>query len=277
MKLICQIIILVFWPYYLYQNNPNDWFLYVLPALVLFLVHFSYYKFQFLTPFFYLTLPIIHPAYLAIPTLGIVTLFINQTKKFVKISYLLLFITISIFCLKPFINHSVFINDPLKKDFLIKKISIVPNRYLSKIYENKTTIPTQKYISNIFLTLDLNNYFFAFHPREIIGENQNLQKFPSIAIVPFIFGLFTLFESKNQKIKKTTLTLLSLSILSLSFINNLDKFDFILYVPILIITILGTEKLFSNKNYFLHLSLLALFIFSAAELLKNIILRLNDW
>lgn len=268
MKRICQIITLIFWPLFLYLNNHDDWFLYVIPALVLLLAFFSYQKNQLLTPLPYLILPIIHPVYLAFPVLGLITLFINQTKLIVKISYLLLLIVISVFCLKPFINHSIFITDPLKNDYLIKKISIVPNRYFSRIYENKTTIPTQKYISNLFLTIDLNNYFFAFHPREIVRENQNLHKYPYAAIIPFLIGLYTLFDVKNYKIKKITLTLFFLSAFSIGFINNIDKYDFIFYTPITIIILLGIEKVFSDKNYLVFLSIFVLFIFSTVDLIK---------
>jgi hypothetical protein len=173
-----------------------------------------------------------------------------------------------VFYFKPFINNSIFIFDPLKNDQLIKKISTVPSQVLSKIYENKTTIPTQKYISNLFLTIDLNNYFFAFHPREIVQENQNLHKYPFAAIIPFLIGLYIIFDKNNQKIKKITLTLFTLSALSLGFINNIDKFDFILYIPVTTITLLGLKKIFSMKNNSVILLTFILFIFSAIDLVK---------
>jgi hypothetical protein len=162
-------------------------------------------------------------------------------------------IAIFLFSFKSFYAYSIFTPDPLAQDTLIKKISIIPNRNLARIFENKTTIAQEKFKSNLFLSLDLNNYFFSLHPRELVGENQNLAKFPYLALFPFLIGLFFIPENKH---KKWIITTFAAAAISLGFINNQDKFDFLIFMPVFLVCFYGIRKIFDSNKYAWIFSLL---------------------
>ncbi len=229
-------LVLVFWPLSLIISNQTDWTTFALPALVILFDYFLYQKgFKY--------------SHLVLLLIPLAVLFSSP---------------------KAFYTYSVFTPDPLRFDTLIKKINLIPNRNLARVFENKTTVPVEKYLSNLFLELELNNYFFALHPREIIGENQGLQKFPFLALFPFLYGLFLLPKHKDSK---WIITIFIISILAVSFINNPDKFDFVLYLPVSLICLLGI-KAFINHSPKLSLLIFPPFLLiSLFELARIIVFK----
>lgn len=233
---ITAFLILVFWPLSLILANQNSWPIYIFPTMVV-LLSYLLYRFHFSAH---------HLVLLLIP------------------------LAIGYFSPKSFFTYSIFTSDPLKFDTLIKKINLIPNRNLARVFENKATVPFEKYMANFFLETDLNNYFFSLHPREIIGTNQGLQKFPFLTIVPFLLGLFLLPYHKDRN---WIVTVLALSILSLCFINNPDKFDFILYLPLSLISFIGLKELL-NRYSLATLFLLILFLPISLFELARVIIKL---
>lgn len=171
------------------------------------------------------------------------------------VTYAVVLIFISLFSWKTFYAYSIFTPDPLAFDTLNKKISLIPNRNLARLYHNKTDIFQDKFKANVFTALDPNNYFFALHPREIF-ENQNLQKLSFPAIIPFLVGLYFLVKSKDRRWIVTTLLA---GIFSIALINNPDKFDLILYLPISLICLVGLRNIFTFRPiYYLLFSFIFL-------------------
>lgn len=225
-----------FWPYLLITTNDN-WLVFMVPALITALDFFLYKKNIPHHEYIFLLLPFIHPAYLFFPVLYWLLNWSNKSM----IIYGILALLITIFKFNSFYPYSVFVHDPLRFDTLIKKINLIPNRNMARIFENKTTIPIEKFSANFFLGLDLNNYFFALHPRELVGENQNLQKFPYLSIIFFLLGLYHLGKNKDYYWIVSVFFSVALSV---SLINNPDKYDFLLFVPICLIIFSGVKHVF---------------------------------
>lgn len=241
------ILIFIFWPLSFVLSNQSNSFIFIIAALVLlvdWLLYLRKYQYHYYT---YLVLPLIHPAYLFFPVIAIL-FYWSDIKKMSLVIYAVILIFISLFSWKTFYAYSIFTPDPLAFDTLNKKISLIPSRNLARLYHNKTDIFQDKFKDNIFTSLDQNNYFFALHPREIF-ENQNLQKFSFPAIIPFLMGLYFLVKSKDGTWIVSTLLA---GIFSIALINNQDKFDLILYLPISLICLVGLRKIFTlHQAYYL--------------------------
>ena len=242
---ISTILIFIFWPISFFLANTQSWLVFVAAASVLIIdwvLYLKGYKYHY---FLYLILPIIHPTYLVFPLIAVL-LNLNHQKKVSLAIYAALLITISLLSYKTFYTYSIFTPDPLAKDTLIKKISLIPSRNLARVFENKTTVSQEKYKANIFLSLDPNNYFFSLHPREI-GDNQNLVKYPYLAIIPFLLGLYYILENKH---KRWIIISFIVAATSISFINNFDRYDLLLYLPISLLCFYGLKKLASIPNLY---------------------------
>ena len=265
---ISAVLILAFWPLSFILSNSDSWVPFVLAASIVFIDYFMFRSGNKLRYYLYLLLPLIHTAFLLIPFLIVLINLKNFDKTRLIIFSLLLFL-VSFFSWKTFYAYSIFTPDPLAKDTLIKKISLIPNRNLARIFENKTTVVQNKYKSNLFVSLDPNNYFFSLHPRES-GDNQNLTKYSYLTIIPFLLGLFYLKESRD---KAWLASVFLAMILSISFINNQDRFDILLCVPVSIMSIFGLKKLKTlSAKYFLIFSVIFILI-SFVELARIIIYR----
>lgn len=264
------LITIIFWPISFIISNSHDWQIFFLAAIILAFDWFFYKRnFQF-HYFFNLILPIIHPAFLFLPVSLLIFYFKEIKKTNALIIYLSILVFVSLFSFKSFYAYSIFTPDPLAQDTLIKKISIIPNRNLARIYENKTTVYQEKYKTNAFLFLDLNNYFFSMHPREITGENQNLQKYPFLAIFPFLYGLFLLPKHKDRK---WVVSLFLSIVFSISFINNPDKFDLLLFIPISIISYIGINEFIAHHKK-ISIAIVPIFLtISLVELSRIIFLK----
>lgn len=255
-----MIFALIMWPIALILRNWNlDIIKYILPGVLLLISFFMYKKgkkYYFLPTFL---IPFIDPKLAILPFL--ITLFGKNKNIFILISL----IPILIF-FKSFWGQTIFIRDYEKTQEIIRNTYLYPNVITARTYQNKVKIITDKLNGNLFALIDPNNYFFAFHPREIYVNNQNLNKFPFITIIFFIIAFFNLEKLKN---KKFILITLIASLFSLSILTNYDRNDFILWVPISLMLFAG-YKMFLDIVPKKHVSFLNMLIiaFSLWELIR---------
>lgn len=264
-------LIFAFWPISFFLTNAKTWPIFFLaPAILCFdwVLYLKKFKYHY---FLYLILPLIHPTYLVFPVIAILLNIknIKNVKKVSFITYTALFIFISFFSYKTFYVYSIFTPDPLAKDTLIKKISLIPNRNLARIYENKTTIFLEKCKANVFLSLDLNNYFFSLHPREE-GNSQNLSKYPYLAIIPFLLGIFFLLENAH---KKWLITMFIAAVFSLGFINNQDRYDLLIFPPVSLLCFYGLRKITTAPKIWYWIFTVVFIPVSLFELTRIIIFK----
>ena len=74
--------------------------------------------------------------------------------------------------------------------------SYYSRRFIGQFLENKPLYIFSKWQKNVFESLDINNYFFASHPRERLGISE-YKKFPFIYLPVFLFGLFQIIKKKH--------------------------------------------------------------------------------
>ncbi len=271
---VSAVLMLAFWPLSFLFANQDSWvpfFVALTILLVDWLLYLNKFKYHY---FLYLLFPLIHPALLLFPIISLIFIVISTEGKprwrnLTLAIFTSLLIIVSFFSYKTFYAYSIFTPDPLAFDTLNKKISLIPNRNLAKVFMNKTTIFQDKFKSNIFISLDPNNYFFGLHPQEL-GNNQNLTKFPYLAIFPFLIGLYYLLDSKS---KHWIISIFVAIASSIAFINNQDRFDILLYLPIVLICLNGLKKIFDSSSF--NFSIFSAFFIpiSIIELARLIIFR----
>jgi hypothetical protein len=110
---------------------------------------------------------------------------------------------------------------------------------IKKIYYNKVTIIKDRYFKNFLVLIDLNNYFFEMHPREDVSGVDYRFKYPFWTIVFLILGIKATVKNKKYS---WIWGLIFLEIILLSFLKHLDGWDFILFLPISWLMILGLKK-----------------------------------
>ena len=143
------------------------------------------------------------------------------------------------------LTKTVFVNDYQAEQRILDKINLYPTVFFARVYQNKGRIYLDKITDNFFALADPSNYFFGFHPREIIG-NQNLKKFPLVSIIFFLTGLYYF---KSLKHKKFILIYSSISLFYLSILENFDRGDFLLWLPITLIILHGLNINYKNKYW----------------------------
>lgn len=261
-------LIFVFWPISFVLANNQTWPMFFTASAVLivdWILYLKRFKYHY---FLYLILPLVHPAYLIFPVAAIL-LNLKDVKKISLAIYTVFFIFVSLFSYKTFYAYSIFTPDPLARDTLIKKISLIPTRNLARIYENKTTVSQEKYKTNVFLSLDLNNYFFSLHPRET-GDGQNLNKYPYLAMIPFLLGFFFILENVH---KRWLITAFMAAILSLGFINNQDRYDLLIFLPVSLLCFYGLRKLANASAIFFWIFSTAFIPISLIELTRLFVFK----
>lgn len=266
-------LLLIFWPLSFYLANKDSFLPYVLVFGVLLTNLVLYQKGVINHYFVYLFLPLIHPAFLAFPFVAFsFKSFFSRSVGMAKVYtviYLSLLIFVTLLATKDFYAHSIFTPDPLAFDTLNKKISLIPSRQFAKFFENKTTIFQDKLKSNVFISLDPNNYFFAHHPQEI-GGNQNLIKFPYLAIIPFLVGIYYILENKQ---KDWIIAIFFSAVVAIAFINNQDRYDTILYLPVSLICIHGLKKMFQSASTYFWLFSAVFIPISLIELARIVLIK----
>ena len=271
---VSAVLMLAFWPVSFILANQDSWIPFFV-ALTLLLIDWLLYLKKFKYHYFlYLLFPLIHPAFLFFPVISLIFIVIStegkhEWRNLTLAIFTSLLIFVSLFSYKNFLAYSIFTPDPLAQDNLSKKISLIPNRNLARIYVNKTTIFQDKYKANFFKSFDLNNYYFASHPQES-GDGQNLIKFPYLALIVFLIGLYYLPENKR---KYWLVSIFITATTSIAFINNQDKFDLVLLLPVFLISFYGLKKLLETFGiYFWIFS--AIFIpVSIIELMRIVIIK----
>lgn len=262
------IIFSIFWPISFVKANW-DWMAYLLPALVVIVDYLLCIKKSKLQNWVVLLIPFLQPSLSLIPLF--IGIWVVVKEKFSKLSvvYLMLALILVSTNWKQFSVNSVI--NIRENDIQTIERQRLPyeNKFLGKIFQNKATVVSKKYFDNLFLIIDPNNYFFALHPREIAIDNQNLTKFPFVAIIFFIVGIYSLLNKKD--IYNNWIIKIGLSVtLALSFLNNIDKYDIILIWPIILICVLGISRIRSS-TFFLPVSIGFIFI-SFFELVRIILL-----
>jgi hypothetical protein len=115
---------------------------------------------------------------------------------------------------------------------------------VKKIYYNRTTVFKDRYINNLLILIDPNNYLFIMHPREGIPNIVNRFKYPFWAIIFLIPGIYK--SVRNKRYFKIWL-LFFFEVLILSFLREIDGLDFILFFPISWLIYLGIKDLSKYK------------------------------
>lgn len=241
-KLLAKILIFLFWPLaFLLENGQIQFFNFFFPSLFLSIVYLIFWKGK-------------------------------------KIWWVGFFITLAvcvifIFGGKNFKDNSIFYHSRDDEQYVLREGYLYPTVWMSRLFQNKPSIYLDRFKSNFFALSDPNNYFFGFHPREIEGENQNLQKFPSLAILFFLFGLY--FLPSDRRWRFIALSLFSLVVL-LSFLRNFDRYDLILFIPLSLLIVYGLDKFLVGKNKLKMVFVVFFIIFSLIEYAQLIIsLSLN--
>lgn len=159
------------------------------------------------------------------------------------------------------ITRTIFHQNYQAEQRILEKINLYPTVFLARVYQNKARIYLNKASDNFLALNDLNNYFFGFHPRQVIG-NQNLKKFPFVSIVFFLAGLFFF----NRLKKKLVLALFLPSIVYLSVLENFDRIDILLWLPLSLIIIGGLE-IMSGSKYWKYVAVV-FWIFTLPQLVR---------
>lgn len=257
-----------FWPLSLFLANTwPDFLRYFVPT---FLVGLSFILFRASTPFYLVPLlfiPFIEPKLAALPVLATSSTLTWRRKR---VDFLLagFSILVLLFSWKGFWGQTIFVPDYERQQTVVGKTYLYPSVFLARTFQNKIRIYTDKFTNNFFALSDPNNYFFGFHPREIVIDNQNLKKYPFPGIIFMLFGLYYL--CKNPHAKFVFILLIS-SVLSLSILTIFDRNDFILWLPLSLIFIHGV-RVFEEKKYkFKTIFYISFLIFTITEAVRILV------
>lgn len=180
---------------------------------------------------------------------------INQ-ERIVKIAILILYIVLTFFQLKTtrIVDLKEISNDDIraKQERLDSyppiKLSINSITVWFPIAHwlegRNERLITYRIENNVFENLDINNFFFANHPKERIGFKE-FEKFLYIFIPFFILGMYHLARDNSRILLITTVPF----IIFYGFIGNINPYGPFLLLPTIIVSIsLGLKPLFINKN-----------------------------
>ena len=268
-KLEFLIVLLTFsfWPLDLYlANTPDNFLKYSIPSVLLILSFVLFASKSSFYPLPILVIPFIEPklALLPIATISLTWLWNRSERKYI----LFLIVSLLVFLLnwKPFFGQTIFKPDYEARQEIIGRSYIYPNVFTARLFQNKLRIYISKFNDNFFALIDPNNYFFNFHPREILIDNQNLVKYPFLSIIFMAVGLYYL--KKNEYLKFIT-PLLFGGVLSLSVLTVFDRNDFVLWLPLLLILLYGLTNLKKKSKKKIWLIFIPIFlIFTFIELLR---------
>lgn len=258
-------LLFTFWPLSIFfANTPPNFLNYLLPTL---LVVVSYFLFRKKGDFYLLPailIPFIQPKLAVLPLLLVIVDALFFSKKLNKLLLISSLVVLLIFG-KSFINQSIFIKDYNAQQSVIRKTLLYPNVLLARTFQNKARIYIDKANDNFFALTDPNNYFFGFQPRQITVNNQNLDKYPFIAIIFFIVGLYYFQKSDGKKF----ITVFALgSIISLSLLTNFDRHDFILWLPMGLISMNGLKQIETRLKEKTKIIYIVFILFSLAQLVR---------
>lgn len=251
-------LLIFFWPInFVLNSSLQDTIHFFLPSLLLAaaLGIFQNYSLRFIA--LVSLIPLINSSLLFIPAIGL--FFADRKVAYFLIGFLMVFICY--FSWKPFIGSSIFYYEHNDQQKIIWQGYVYPHRYLARLFQNKPSIYIERFLFNFFALTDIGNYFFGYQPRPIVG-NQNLQKFPFLALPVFIIGIYQCFIKRKKLVMS-----LGFVVLNLSLLKYFDKTDAILWLPLVMIMAVGLKKLM-DISFYLKLGLSGIFIiFALAEYL----------
>ena len=169
--------------------------------------------------------------------------------------------------LSNYFHFSILAPDDQAPLVINAKRSIYESDLLGRLFNNKLTFIWSRYKANFFALVDPNNYFFGFHPREIVRQNLNLEKFPFIAIV---FLGYSFYRFKTLKRARLLLAIFFLLVAFLS-LANFDKVDLILYPILSIFMIHGIRAMNLERPKLFIVTALLLIIFSVPLYLRTLV------
>lgn len=262
---IVIILGLVFWPLSLFLvNSYSNFITYLIPTVFLItslILSRRHSKLYFLPILF---IPFFEPKLALIP-LGIALLELFQSKvKRAPIIFLLFSLIVFLISWKGFSGQTIFTPDYEARQAVIRNTQLYKTVFMARLFHNKARIHIDKFNDRFFALGDPNNYFFGFHPRQIVIDNQNLDKFPFAALPFVLFGIYHLNKSKNKRFIINTFIA---SIFSLSLLKIFDRNDFILWLPISLTFIHGVKQ-FSKKVNMSKIFFLLFILFSIPELIR---------
>jgi len=259
---------LVFWPLSLFLvNSYSNFITYIVPAafLITSLILSQRHSKLYLLPILFI--PFFEPKLALIP-LGIAVLELFQSK-IKRVSVIFLFLSLIVFLInwKEFSGQTIFTPDYEARQAVIRNTQLYETVFMARLFHNKARIPINKFNDRFFALSDPNNYFFGFHPRQIVIDNQNLDKFPFAALPFVLFGIYHLNKNKD---KRFIINIFIVSIFSLSLLNIYDRNDFILWLPISLTFIHGVKQF--GKKFKVSIIFFSLFIlFSIPEFIRIIV------
>jgi len=264
-KKIAIILIAILWPLSLFSSNTFPNFIhYIIPSLLIVISLFLYdkkFKYYFLP---ILAIPVVEPKLAILPVIYfLINLIVKRDKSFFK--YLAISIIILGIFWKPFFGQTILKFDYEASQLAIQKSHLYNSIPLARTFQNKLRAPLNKFSNNFFSIIDPNNYFFGFAPHQIKLDNQNLNKFPFIAIIFIIIGLINLETLKRKDI---ILSLLVASIFNLSLLGIFDRQDFVLFIPIFLLIIHGVNIMEKKNKKLSIVILLMTIIFAIPEILR---------
>lgn len=267
-KSIVIFLILSFWPFSLLLNNtPSNFLGYLVPGILVALSFLLYMKnstsLPYLLPIF--SIPFAEPKLAALPLIFILTNLVQDKEKKKHAILLLVSLVVLTFTWNGFWGQTIFRPDHEAEQLVIGKTYIYDSVVLARVFQNKPRIYLDKLTNNFFALTDPNNYFFNFHPREILIDNQNLIKFPSLSIV---FALFGFYYINKFSYRKFMVSALVAAVLSLSVLTVFDRNDFVLWFPISAIVIFGAAKARGRFKREYPIFSIAFLIFSVIQLLR---------
>ncbi len=166
--------------------------------------------------------------------------------------------------LANYLRFSIFSPDDQAPLIINAKRSVFSSDLFGRVMNNKVTFIYGRFKSNFFSLTDPNNYFFGFHPREIIRQNLNIEKFPFISL---IFLLYAFYRFNQVRHGKFLLTLFFVAVVFLS-LANFDKVDFVLYPILAIFMVHGIRAMSQEKPKLFTAASLLLIIFSVPLYLR---------
>lgn len=166
--------------------------------------------------------------------------------------------------LKNYSRFSIFAPDDQAPLIINAKRSIYDTDFLGRLFNNKAAFIYNRFKANFFALTDPNNYFFGFHPRELIRQNLNLEKFPLFSL---IYLLYAFYRFNSLKIAKLLLALFFSLTIFLS-LANFDKVDIVLYPIIAIFMIHGIRLMRKERPTLFATVSILLIIFSLPQYLR---------
>lgn len=166
------------------------------------------------------------------------------------------------------IPKTIFEKDYQAEQLILRNIHLYPDTFTARVFQNKARIYINKFSGNFFALTDPNNYFFGLHPRPIVPDNKNIFKFPFVAIIFFLYGVFTI---RRYKYKKELGIILSILIILLSLLKNFDGYDFILWIPLSLVIVHGTKMLSKDKDSIFTFTSIIFIIYAIPEILRSFV------